>query len=390
MNNKYKILCVLLAFIFLFPIFIHAKESNSPKEMTVVIDPGHGGKDPGAVGRISKEKDIVLEIAILLRDFINNAYNDVNVILTREDDSFVELFKRAEIANKNNADLFISLHINGSSNRRANGTETFVMGLHTSKENLEVAKKENAVILKEEDYEDRYGGFDPNDPESHIIFSLFQDAHLNQSLFMSQLVQENFANKLPLTNRGVKQAGFLVLWQTTMPSVLVEAGFISNAEEEKLLNTSETQEKIAYSIFNAFSKYRKYYQDDDIDIAEKDFSEILADEASASKTTQTSIEKENISVTEPKSESSIIFKVQIATSSRKIETIPQNFKSHKNVEVYLLDNIYRYTIGTETNYDKILQLRSDLSKDFPDCFVVAFKNGERISIQEAKKELNIK
>ncbi len=399
MKRNYKILCLII--FFLIPVMnISEAQNNGRKIRTVVIDPGHGGRDPGAVGRISKEKDLVLAIGLKLRDYIQNNYKDVKVVMTRDDDTFVELFRRADIANQNKADLFISLHINASTNRQAHGTETFVMGLHRSQSNLEVAIKENSVIEKEDDFENRYGGFDPSDPESHVLFSLFQNAFLNQSVLLAQFTQDYFDSNLNLANRGVKQAGFLVLWRTSMPSILVEAGFISNAEEEKFLNTKEGQDKVAYSIFQAFSRYKKYYEDDDISVSDKSLQkesiinpektdatiseEILAEVV----TIQTqSTDNKTLYSTPEASKDGIIFKVQIATSSKKIELIPSNFKSYQNVEVYLQDNIYRYTIGSESSFSKISELRKSLAADFPDCFVVAFKNGQRISVAEARKEL---
>ncbi len=423
MKKIHKILCYSALL-----LFVAANLCGAERPFTVVLDPGHGGRDPGAVGSFSYEKDIVLAVGLKVRDLINAKNNDIKVIMTREDDSFVELFKRAEIANRNAADLFISIHTNASSSRQANGTETFVMGLHRTQGNLEVAKLENAVILKEEGYEERYGGFDPNDPESHIIFSLFQNAHLEQSLFMAQLVQNNFEGNLSLTNRGVKQAGFLVLWKTTMPSVLVEVGFISNLRDEQYLNTEEAQNIIAKSIYDGIVKYKTYYEDDRIDLDKDEMEEIFAEvidhtekvevektkpEPTDSKSEESeadldkekyidkdrqdkldlitdalSSEKETVK-TEPDyleeslPESKIVFKVQIASTARKVETTPENFKSHNNVNVYFLDNLYRYTIGEETDFFKINELRSKLIKDFPDCFVVAFINGERIPLNEA-------
>lgn len=405
MKRKSKILCLLLIIITAFPFILKSQSSSNQKIRTVVIDPGHGGRDPGAVGRFSYEKDLVLAIALKTKEYINNSYNDVEVILTRNDDTFLGLFERAEIANKHQADLFISLHINAATNRQARGTETFVMGLHRSASNLEVAKKENAAILKEENFEERYMGFDPNDPESHIIFSLFQNAHLNQSLFLAQLIQDNFGEKLPLINRGVKQAGFLVLWQTTMPSVLIEAGFISNREEEEYINTPEAQDKIAKSIYKAFSTYKRYYEDEDFDIEDKQVTMEITEEHSAPAKHEEPIvlddEKETPQIVDDLTEAvehafnnpnnetvvtnKIIFKVQIVTSSVKKELVPGNFKSHENVEVYFLDNIYRYTIGADSDFATINNLRKELAKDFPDCFVVAFKNGERIPLNEARR-----
>ncbi|TFH37589.1 MAG: N-acetylmuramoyl-L-alanine amidase, partial [Bacteroidia bacterium] len=220
--------------------FIHGYDSRhtSPpakEEWIVVIDAGHGGKDPGTVGRKSREKDLTLALALKTGKYIEDKIPGVKVIYTRTTDTFVELYKRAEIANRAKADLFISIHINGLPDSRVRGAETYAMGIHMDDGNLQVAMKENAVITLEEDYSTRYQGYDPNSSESFITFSLIQNLYLEQSLNFASYIQNQFREKIGLRDRGVKQAGFLVLWQTTMPSVLVEAGFSSNAEEEKIL-----------------------------------------------------------------------------------------------------------------------------------------------------------
>ncbi|HQH40449.1 MAG TPA: N-acetylmuramoyl-L-alanine amidase, partial [Bacteroidales bacterium] len=201
---------------------------DSPALRKVVIDAGHGGEDPGAIGRTAREKDITLPIALKVGQYITENFNNVEVIYTRKNDTFIPLFDRADIANKNNADLFVSIHVNANpKNREAEGTETYVMGLHTDEKNFEVAKKENSVIVLEKDYSIKYEGFDPSSPESYIIFSLMQNKYLEQSLTLAAMVQDEFREKALRCDRGVKQAGFLVLWRTSMPSILIETGFIS-------------------------------------------------------------------------------------------------------------------------------------------------------------------
>ncbi len=223
---------------------------------TVVIDPGHGGRDPGAVGKNSREKDITLAIALKLGSYINENIPDVKVIYTREKDESVELFRRAKIANENHADLFISIHCNSAKSSAAFGTETFVMGLHRSDANLEVARKENAAILYEEGYMETYEGYDPHSPVASIIFGLYQDAYLKQSLTMASFVQDQFRERAQRVDRGVKQAGFLVLYNVTMPGILVEAGFLSNAREEQYLLSESGQAHIASALFRAFRDYK--------------------------------------------------------------------------------------------------------------------------------------
>lgn len=225
----------------------------------VVIDAGHGGKDIGTRGRISKEKDVVLDLTMKLARKIKTEMPEVKVILTRASDKFVDLSERSNIANRRKADLFISIHCNSLPKNKVSpaGTETFVMGLHKSDENLEVAKRENAVILLEKDYEERYKGFNPNSPLAYIMLANRQNAYIASSLNFAGKIERQFQKYADRNSRGVKQAGFMVLWQTAMPSVLVEAGFLSHAEEERYLNSEEGQDQIAESIFRAFKQYKE-------------------------------------------------------------------------------------------------------------------------------------
>jgi N-acetylmuramoyl-L-alanine amidase len=222
----------------------------------VVIDAGHGGKDPGTRGKKSLEKDVALKIALKLGNYIEKNVPGVKVIYTRKDDRYIALDERANIANKNKADLFICIHANALAGSRAHGTETYVMGLHKDNSNFELAKRENAVILMDENYEQRYEGFDPNSPESYILFSLTQSAHQESSLLFAQKIEDQFKLRAGRVSRGVKQAGFVVLWRTTMPSVLVETGFLSDAKEEQFLSTTAGQDLIASGIYRAFKEYK--------------------------------------------------------------------------------------------------------------------------------------
>jgi len=225
---------------------------------TVVIDAGHGGKDNGTSGSFSKEKDVALQIALDLGETIEKYLKDVKVIYTRDDDTFIGLKERANIANKNGADLFISIHCNAveANKDKSYGTETWVMGLHKSEENLRVAQRENSVILFEENNQEKYEGFDPNDPQSYILFSLYQNANLDNSLNLADKIETQFVDRVGRYSRGVKQAGFVVLYQTSMPSVLVEVGFLTNRLEEKYLNDKLGQTYIASAIFRAFRDYK--------------------------------------------------------------------------------------------------------------------------------------
>lgn len=252
-----KVSIVLILLVQILPAFTLLQPQHQEKKFTVVIDPGHGGKDPGAVSHGVREKDIVLSISKQLGKIIQDSLPDVKIVYTRDTDIFVELWERSSIANKAKAQLFLSIHSNATDNGVADGTETFVMGLHKNEGNLEVAKRENASILLEENYDknDNYGGFDPNSPIGHIIFSMYQNAYLSKSLEIAAEVENEFKLRTGLKSRGVKQAGFLVLWKTSMPSVLIETGFITNEKDRKVMNSFEGQQVIAYSIFKAFKKY---------------------------------------------------------------------------------------------------------------------------------------
>ena len=222
----------------------------------IVIDAGHGGHDPGTLGKNAREKDVVLKIALKVGKYIEENIPEVKVLYTRKTDKYVEFQDRADVANKNKADLFISIHANSIVGANAYGTETYVMGLHKDKSNFEVAKRENSVILMDENYKEKYEGFDPNSPESYILFSLNQSAYQESSLRFAQKVEEQFKNRVGRSSRGVKQAGFLVLWMTTTPSALIETGFLSNANEEKYLLSEKGQDMIASGIYRAFKEYK--------------------------------------------------------------------------------------------------------------------------------------
>lgn len=259
LNIELTVRIIGITFIFLAITLLNSASSVLYKEFkisTVVIDAGHGGHDPGTHGKRYKEKDIALSIALKVGKYIDQNVPGVKVIYTRDDDNYVALDKRADIANKNQADLFISIHVNSIPNNTTYGTETWVMGLHRSESNLEVAKRENSVILLDENYKERYEGFDPNSPESYILFSLTQDAYYESSLKMAEKVEKQFKTRVGRNSRGVKQAGFVVLYKTAMPSVLVETGFITNRAEEDYLGSERGQDLIASGIYRAFKEYK--------------------------------------------------------------------------------------------------------------------------------------
>lgn len=257
MPRKYTIFCLLI--LWASTSLIAQSTGAKHKLRTIIIDAGHGGKDPGAIGKYSKEKDITLAVALALGEKIKRNIKDVKVIYTREDDRFIELFERANIANRNKADLFISIHINSSKSREAKGAEAWVLGLHRSDENLEVAKRENEVLILEGDVQKNYG-FDPNSPAGNIMMTMQQSAFLNQSILFAKKVEASFEERMNRVNRGVHQAGFVVLYKTVSPSCLIELGFISNREEEQYMNSEHGREEIANSIFLALKKFKYEYE----------------------------------------------------------------------------------------------------------------------------------
>lgn len=383
--------------IFLFSIFFLSAlmcHSNPPgdkkgyKIKTVVIDAGHGGKDPGAVGSKYHEKDITLKVAQKLGNLIETTYSDVKVVYTRNTDVFVEVYKRAQIANQNKADLFISIHCNSSANKSAYGAETFVLGLHRSQENLEVAKKENAAILLEDNYSEKYDGFDPNSPESNIIFSLFQNAFLDQSLLFSQKVQNQIVEKVGLFDRGVKQAGFWVLYKTAMPSVLVEIGFLSNKNEEETIGSEEGMTKISQSLFSAFKNYKEKMENDYVVIENANANTNSANTQPKVDSTKivNAVDSTNKEVKESVSHDVISFRVQFAASSSNKPPNAPEFAGLKDVKVYFMNSLYRYTSGEFKTIEEAAAWQIQVqNKGFKDAFVVAFHNEQRISPQEAIK-----
>ncbi|NSW45261.1 MAG: N-acetylmuramoyl-L-alanine amidase [Bacteroidales bacterium] len=388
---------------------------NTVALKTIVIDAGHGGKDPGAVGNNLKEKDITLSIALKLGELIKKHFPDVKVVYTRSTDEFIELFKRAKIANNAKADLFISIHVNSNKKPDPSGAETYVMGLSKSNGNLDVAMTENAVILKEDDYKNQYEGFDPHSPEAYIIFSLYQNANLDLGLTFSSLIQEEY-RKINREDRGVKQAGFLVLWKTAMPSVLTEVGFISNPEDAKYLAKEKNHWLIAKSLFNSFSKYKgqlegKKYTllttDDLPKVIEKEDT-IIEHIKIIPKDT---IQKQNYTptVNKPKHEvkdsvinevnndfqkiaeklvnnavrDTILFWVQLASSDKKIPI--QKFAIEPVTEMKW-DNLYKYLYGPLKTYAEIIDKQKEVKKQYPDAFIVATKNGKKIQLSDAIKQ----
>jgi N-acetylmuramoyl-L-alanine amidase len=333
------------------------------KDFVLVIDPGHGGRDPGAIGKISKEKNINLNIALKLGNFIKKNCEDVKVVYTRSTDIFIPLDRRAEIANNEKADLFISIHTNALARKQQiQGASTWTLGLARSEENLEVAKRENAVMFYEADYKTRYAGFDPNSSESYIIFEFIQDKYMMQSVRLASLVQRQFKGTCNRKDLGVHQAGFLVLKNTTMPSVLIELGFISTLAEERFLNTEAGASTMVRGIYNAFLVYK---------------SENQVKLSGESRRTLSGTSSK------PASTDEIIFKLQFLTSTRLLPQNHADIKGLKGVEHYKENGIYKYTCGASPDYNKVLKTQKEVATRYKDAFIIAFRDGKRMDIHQA-------
>lgn len=346
--------------------------AQDSKISKVVIDAGHGGKDPGCLGSKMKEKDVTLSIALKLGALITKNFPEIKVVYTRKTDVFVELFKRAEIANDEKADLFISIHCNANPSKTPYGTETFVMGLHKSQANLAVAQQENASILMEDSSDVNYSGFDPASAEAYIVFSLYQNAFLDQSSDLATKVQEQMKTKVGMYDRGVKQAGFLVLYKTYMPSILIENGFLSNDKDEAFLSEDSNRDIIAQGIFRAFKSYKSGL--------EKKTDTTAIKNVYVKDTSKTSV----VTIKDTLKKKDIVFKVQFAASSVKKEPNVPEFKGLKNVQSYFQNGMYKYVTGNESSLEAASILLTKVQEaGFKDAFVVAFLNGERISAADA-------
>lgn len=409
-RNNLKFGILLVAFLLPFTLFAQRGE----KITTVVIDPGHGGKDTGALGAISKEKDLNLTVALLAGDYIKKNLPDVNVIYTRERDVFVGLNERAMIANRNNADVFISIHCNSTDSKGASavGAETFVLGEHKNAANLQVAKNENSAILYEEDASEQYGDFDLNSPEAYIALSLFQQEYLNQSLQLAANVQEQFSKRVGRKDRGVQQAGFLVLWKTAMPSILIELGFISNAAEERFLASESGQIYMASAIYRAFRDFKMSFEGENSAMRKVETEETVTIEEPSPAAEEKPITEEKPVVVEtpvvveakPKEEvkpvveekpvvkavekPTVSFKVQFFISDTKVSANDKRIANIKDVDYYEYNGSYRYTSGNFRTKEEAFARQKEVQKQgYPDAWVVCFINGERVSMREAEDAL---
>ena len=405
-------------FLIMFCLFALASVSAKDK-FTVVIDPGHGGKDVGAVGAISNEKSINLNIALALGNLIEQNLSDVRVIYTRKTDVFISLKGRAEIANRAKADLFISVHTNSVPPTKTppQGFQVYTLGMHRAKDNLDVAMRENSVISLEKGYEKTYQGFDPNSSESYIMFEILQSANMEKSVELARLIQRSVCSKANRNDKGVHQAGFLVLRETSMPSCLIELGFITSNEEEQFLNSSRGIDLMARGIYEAFVEYKNIY-DGKVTIPYRPSTKnqlpienVLGRLSNNTKTPAEQVEmpKRIKVVTQPRttqtptvkhernrqerqtsldeaSASIPLFKIQIFAINRELSFDSELFKGYKNISFEVDGSLHKYMIGANEDYYEILRLKEELKQEFPEAFIVAFKNGQRVNTGEAVKE----
>ncbi|HQH24860.1 MAG TPA: N-acetylmuramoyl-L-alanine amidase [Bacteroidales bacterium] len=361
---------VLLLFLILNPCAASGPLAESARKWVIVLDPGHGGRDPGALGSFSQEKNINLAIALKTGEYLKKNLKNVQVVYTRDDDSTVDLLDRPQIANRNKADLFISIHANWARNKNVSGTESYIMGLAKDEDNLAVAMKENEVILLEDDYSTRYQGFDPKSPESYIIFTLMQNVFQKQSTDLAMKVQNQFRERANRNDRGVKQAGFWVLFNTTMPAVLIETGFITNAAEEKYLNSNEGQEHLASAIFRACRDYINSIDNmSNFSMAEKETKE-----------TQPPAPADSAAATPG---DGIVFMVQVASASSRSEIKPDQFRGINDIVEIHSQERYKYATGSFAEYADAVKYRRQIEQIYPDAFVIALKDNKIIPLQQA-------
>lgn len=407
-------------FVLLILVSFAAATFGADKRFTLVIDAGHGGHDAGAKGAFSYEKNINLNVALAFGRYVEHECPDVKVIYTRKTDVFVPLHERASIANKNKADVFISIHTNAlPKGHIARGLETYTMGMRRSDEKLSAAKRENSVIMIEEDYQQHYEGYDPNSPESNIMFEFMHDKNMSRSVELAKYVQSSVCSIARRQNKGVKQDVFLVLRETSMPACLIELGFITTPDEEQFLNNKSNIDKMGRGIFEAFVKYKEKY-DKDITVPYKsskrksiDVPSIVPDENDGSdddgnkKDTRKAPEKkaaekkaaarDDNDGTDNKQDDNRqdkaddgngrpVFKIQILASSRDLAPTDGSFKGLDGIDSYKEGGLYKYTCGASTDYNEIYRLRKSILDKFPEAFIIAFKNGEKMNVNQAIRE----
>jgi N-acetylmuramoyl-L-alanine amidase len=394
-----------LLLLFFLGLSILTSSAAAAKQFTVIIDPGHGGKDTGTLGTVAREKDIVLAVGLKLGTLIKENNPDVKVIFTRNTDVFIPLDQRANIANKTKANLFISIHADHSESPNVKGVSTFTLGQNRTHENFEIAKRENSVILLEDNYKKRYEGFDPNSAESYIMFEFMQDNYMNQSIQFASTLQHKFSNA-GRNNRGVRQDVFLVLRCTSMPSVLVELGFLSNREEENYLLSEGGQNQMARSLYNGFLEFKKDYErkstdkqsssntssgnnnnTEDVSVKKRNSKNNIKDSSVirtfSQKTKILKSEEPKNEAVDKQLENEIVFKIQLLASTYQL---PQNDKQFKGLmlDFYVEKNLYKYTFGRFPSFEEANRKRREFKTSFPDAFIIAFKNGQKINVNEAR------
>ena len=382
------------------------------KRFTLVIDPGHGGHDAGARGAISMEKNINLTVALRFGKYVEQNMPEVRVIYTRKQDVFIPLHERANIANRANADLFISVHTNAlPAGKVARGFETYTLGMHRAKDNLDVAMRENSVISMEKDFEQTYEGFDPKSSESYIIFEFIQGKNMERSVDLARMIQRSVCDSGCRPDKGVHQAGFLVLRETSMPSCLIELGFITTPDEERLLNDNAKVDDIAKGIYEAFAKYKNKY-DRSVSVPyraanrqESTLPKIVPDSykeeaenrrvkkqepvrrTRAAKTDDSDRKADTVASQSRNSpKDAPVFKLQIFVGNRNLRKGDAHFKGETEFDSFQEGNLVKYTLGASTNYNEIYRLRKEKMEKFPEAFIIAFKNGEKYDVNQAIRE----
>lgn len=400
---------ILLIFILIISFVTGIAGAN--KKFTLVIDPGHGGRDSGAPGAFSVEKNINLNVALAFGRYVEQNCPDVRVVYTRKTDVFIPLYERANIANNCKADLFISVHTNALKGAHtARGFETYTLGdgrSHAKETNLEVAKRENSVIFLEKDYKQHYVGFDPNSPESNIVFELIQDKNLSKSIDFAKMLQKHVCRGANRQNKGVHQQNLAVLRLTSMPACLIELGYISTPDEERFLNNKQSIDIMGRAIYNAFAEYKNKY-DRGITVPYKTMSQPLQESSTENtekpKTTETvetptqeSATPQHLNTTTPQrpntpqqnvavDDNKPVFKIQILVSRNKFKANDKVFKGITDVDFYEENGMYKYTCGASNNYNNVYQRRKEVVADFPGAFIIAFKNGEKIDVNAGIRE----
>ena len=382
------------------------------KRFTLVIDPGHGGHDAGARGAISMEKNINLTVALRFGKYVEQNMPEVRVIYTRKQDVFIPLHERANIANRANADLFISVHTNAlPAGKVARGFETYTLGMHRAKDNLDVAMRENSVISMEKGFEQTYEGFDPKSSESYIIFEFIQGKNMERSVELARMIQRSVCDSGCRPDKGVHQAGFLVLRETSMPSCLIELGFITTPDEERLLNDNAKVDDFAKGIYEAFAKYKNKY-DRSVSVPyraanrqESTLPKIVPDSykeeaenrrvkkqepvrrTRAAKTDDSDRKADTVaSQSRNAPKDAPVFKLQIFVGNRNLRKGDAHFKGETEFDSFQEGNLVKYTLGASTNYNEIYRLRKEKMEKFPEAFIIAFKNGEKYDVNQAIRE----